>query len=71
MLVLAVSGSEEVSSNSFPYNYPGPCPSDLAWTPSEGATVDTRAFIVGAGPIENLLVRHRRYSPHDQRQRVG
>jgi hypothetical protein len=27
----------------------------MAWTPSEGATVDTRFFIVGAGPIQLAL----------------
>ena len=52
MLVLAVSGSlVEASPNSLPYNTPGPCPTNLAWTAIEGASVDTRAFIVRAGPM--------------------
>jgi hypothetical protein len=55
MLVLTVSGHDEVSPSSFPYNYPGPCPTDLSWTASEGASVDTRAVVVGAGPMQLAL----------------
>jgi hypothetical protein len=55
MLVLTVSGHDEVSPSSFPYNYAGPCPTDLAWTPSEGASVDTGAVVVGAGPMQLAL----------------
>src|SRR5437588_10860621 len=35
MLVLTVSGHSEISPSSLPYNTPGPCPTELAWTPSQ------------------------------------
>jgi hypothetical protein len=56
MLGMGVSGHLAISPSSFPYNYPGPCPTDLTWTPSDGASVDTRAFVAGAGAIQLSLV---------------
>lgn len=55
MMTLAISGSVEVAPSSLPYDYSGPCPPELSWTPSDGATVDTRAFVVGAGPMDLSL----------------
>jgi hypothetical protein len=52
MLVLTAGGHEYISPNSFPYDYTGPCPTVLTWTPSQGATVDTQAMVVGAGPLQ-------------------
>ena len=55
MLALAVSGSVYLSPSSLPYNYQGPCPTTQTWTPSAGASVDTRAVVVNAGPMQLSL----------------
>jgi hypothetical protein len=71
MLARTVSGHEEISPSSFPYNYPGPCPSGMTWTPKDGATVDTRAFIIAAGAMQlNLMAVNPAQVPTDEAQTV-
>lgn len=52
-LILAVSGSVFVDPNT-PYNSTQ-CPPTQTWTAGEGATVDTRTFVVGGGSMQLSL----------------